>query len=36
MFESETWVLVILPRDLGDRARGLAGRATLRQSRSGS
>jgi hypothetical protein len=28
MFESETRVLVILPRDLVDRARGLAGRAT--------
>jgi len=28
MFESETRVLVILPRDLVDRARVLAGRAT--------
>src|SRR4029450_8348536 len=28
MFQSETRVLVILPRDLVDRARGLAGRAT--------
>jgi hypothetical protein len=28
MFESETRVLVILPRDLVDRARALAGRAT--------
>jgi hypothetical protein len=29
MFESETRVLIILPRDLVDRARGLAGRATV-------
>src|SRR5262249_49721801 len=29
MFESETRVLIILPRDLVDRARGLAGRATM-------
>jgi|SRR5262245_52490112 len=29
MFESETRVLIILPRDLVDRARGLAGRATI-------
>lgn len=28
MFESETRVLIILPRELVDRARGLAGRAT--------
>jgi hypothetical protein len=28
MFENETRVLMILPRDLVDRARGLAGRAT--------
>ena len=28
MFEDEARVLVILPRDLVDRARGLAGRAT--------
>lgn len=28
MFESETRVLIILPRDLVDRARVLAGRAT--------
>jgi len=28
MFQSETRVLIILPRDLGDRARVLAGRAT--------
>ncbi len=28
MFQSETRVLVILPRDLVDRARALAGRAT--------
>jgi len=28
MFQSETRVLVILPLDLVDRARGLAGRAT--------
>jgi hypothetical protein len=28
MFENETRVLVILPRDLVDRARALAGRAT--------
>jgi hypothetical protein len=28
MFESEARVLVILPRDLVDRARALAGRAT--------
>lgn len=29
MFENETRVLIILPRDLVDRARGLAGRATV-------
>lgn len=29
MFESEARVLIILPRDLVDRARGLAGRATM-------
>jgi hypothetical protein len=29
MFERETRVLLILPRDLVDRARGLAGRATM-------
>lgn len=29
MFESETRVLIILPRALVDRARGLAGRATI-------
>ena len=29
MFENETRVLVILPRELVDRARGLAGRATM-------
>jgi hypothetical protein len=29
MFESETRVLIILPRDMVDRARGLAGRATM-------
>ena len=29
MFESETRVLIILPRELVDRARGLAGRATV-------
>jgi hypothetical protein len=29
MFESETRVLIILPRDQVDRARGLAGRATM-------
>src|SRR5213594_844544 len=29
MFESEARVLIILPRDLVDRARGLAGRATV-------
>jgi hypothetical protein len=29
MFESETRVLIILPRALVDRARGLAGRATM-------
>jgi hypothetical protein len=29
MFESETRVLIILPRELVDRARGLAGRATI-------
>jgi hypothetical protein len=29
MFESETRVLIILPRDLVDRARGLAGRTTV-------
>ena len=29
MFEHETRVLMILPRDLVDRARGLAGRATM-------
>jgi hypothetical protein len=28
MFESETRVLIILPRELVDRARGVAGRAT--------
>ena len=28
MFQSETRVLVILPRNLGDRARALAGRET--------
>jgi len=28
MFEDEARVLIILPRDLVDRARGLAGRAT--------
>jgi hypothetical protein len=28
MFENETRVLIVLPRDLVDRARGLAGRAT--------
>jgi hypothetical protein len=28
MFESETRVLIILPRELVDRARALAGRAT--------
>ena len=29
MFEDEARVLVILPQDLVDRARGLAGRATM-------
>ena len=29
MFESETRVLIILPRDLVDRARALAGRTTI-------
>lgn len=29
MFESETRVLIILPRELVDRARGLAGRTTI-------
>ncbi|OGK92841.1 MAG: hypothetical protein A2W08_17980 [Candidatus Rokubacteria bacterium RBG_16_73_20] len=29
MFEDETRVLIVLPRDLVDRARGLAGRATM-------
>jgi len=29
MFENETRVLMVLPRDLVDRARGLAGRATM-------
>jgi hypothetical protein len=29
MFENETRVLMILPRDLVDRARTLAGRATI-------
>jgi len=29
MFVNETRVLIILPRDLVDRARGLAGRATI-------
>ena len=29
MFEHETRVLIVLPRDLVDRARGLAGRATM-------
>lgn len=29
MFEREARVLIILPRDLVDRARGLAGRATI-------
>jgi hypothetical protein len=29
MFENETRVLIILPSDLVDRARGLAGRATV-------
>jgi len=29
MFEDETRVLVILPRDMVDRARRLAGRATI-------
>ena len=29
MFENETRVLIILPRDLVDRARGLAGRTTI-------
>ena len=29
MFENATRVLIILPRDLVDRARGLAGRATI-------
>lgn len=29
MFENETRVLMILPRHLVDRARGLAGRATV-------
>jgi sensor domain CHASE-containing protein len=29
MFESEARVLIILPGDLVDRARGLAGRATM-------
>jgi hypothetical protein len=29
MFESETRVLIILPRELVDRARGVAGRATI-------
>jgi hypothetical protein len=29
MFENETRVLMILPRDLVDRARGLAGRAPM-------
>jgi hypothetical protein len=28
MFEDETRVLIVLPQDLVDRARGLAGRAT--------
>jgi hypothetical protein len=28
MFEDEARVLIVLPRDLVDRARGLAGRAT--------
>ena len=29
MFDDETRLLIILPRDLADRARGLAGRATV-------
>jgi hypothetical protein len=29
MFEDEARVLIILPRDLVDRARGVAGRATM-------
>ena len=29
MFDDETRILIILPRDLVDRARGLAGRATV-------
>ena len=29
MFADETRILIILPRDLLDRARGLAGRATV-------
>ena len=29
MFEDEARVLIVLPRDLVDRARGLAGRATM-------
>jgi hypothetical protein len=29
MFERKARVLIILPRDLVDRARGLAGRATI-------
>jgi hypothetical protein len=29
MFEDETRVLIVLPRDLVDRARGIAGRATM-------
>jgi hypothetical protein len=29
MFENETRVLIILPRDVVDRARALAGRATM-------
>jgi hypothetical protein len=29
MFENETRVLIVLPRDLVDRARSVAGRATM-------
>ena len=29
MFERETRVLIVLPQDLADRARGFAGRATM-------
>jgi hypothetical protein len=33
MFADETRILIVLPRDLVDRARGLAGRATVSMKR---